>query len=278
VTSGIVSALGRTDLGIEGFESFIQTDASINPGNSGGPLVDLHGRLVGINTAILAPSGGNVGIGFAIPIDMVRAVADQILEYGEVRRGLFGITVQDLTPELAQALGAEIGNGVVVSSVEPGSAGEGAGLVPGDVIVAVNGRKATGAAALRANVGLMRVGTPLKLEVIRQGKRIQLKGAIADPYAAYIDGERLAPQLAGARLGDLIEETRRGRLLAVAVGTVDKDSPAWLAGLRKGDVLLEINRERVRNLHELKYVLGRSRSLVSLRIRRDDRIVVLSRR
>jgi serine protease DegQ len=278
VTSGIVSALGRTELGIEGFESFIQTDASINPGNSGGPLVDLHGRLVGINTAILAPSGGNVGIGFAIPIDMVRAVADQILEYGEVRRGLFGITVQDLTPELARALGAEIGNGVVVSSVEPGSAGEAAGLAPGDVIVAVNGRKATGAAALRANVGLMRVGTPLELEVFRQGKRILLKGAIADPYAAYIDGGRLAPQLAGARLGDLIEETRGGRLLAVAVGTVEKDSPAWLTGLRKGDTLLKVNRERVRNLQELKYVLGRSRSLVSLRIRRDDRIVVLSRR
>ncbi|MCG6862349.1 MAG: DegQ family serine endoprotease [Chromatiaceae bacterium] len=278
VTSGIVSALGRTDLGIEGFESFIQTDASINPGNSGGPLVDLLGRLVGINTAILAPGGGNVGIGFAIPVAMVRTVADQILEHGEVRRGLFGIAVQDLTPELAQALGAGDGGRVVVSSVEPRSAAETAGLRPGDVIVAVNGRPAVGAAALRTQVGLMRVGTPLELELLRDGKRILLKSAIADPYAAYVDGGRLAPVLGGARLGNLIEDTGSGRLLAVAVGTVDRDSSAWLAGLREGDILLEVNRERVRNLEELKYVLDRSRALVSLRIRRGDQIVVLRRR
>jgi serine protease DegQ len=278
VTSGIVSALGRTDLGIEGFESFIQTDASINPGNSGGPLVDLHGRLVGINTAILAPGGGNVGIGFAIPIGMVRAILDQILEYGEVRRGLFGVTVQDLTPDLAKALGATVDSGVLISRVELGSAAEAAGLEPGDVVLSVNGRKATGAAALRTNIGLMRVGTPLELEVARQGKRILLKGAIADPYAAYVDGGRISPQLAGARVGDLIEETRRGRLLAVAVGTVDKDSPAWLAGLREGDILLQVNRERVRNLRELGLVVAHARVLASLRIRRDDRIIVLSRR
>jgi len=278
VTSGIISALGRTDLGIEGFESFIQTDASINPGNSGGPLVDLHGRLVGINTAILAPSGGNVGIGFAIPIGMVRSVADQILEYGEVRRGLFGVTVQDLTPELANVLGAAAGSGVVVSGVEPGSAAESAGLEPGDVILAVNGRPAKGAAALRADIGLMRVGTPLKLDLIRNGKRIQRKGMIADPYAGYVDGAHFIPALTGARLDNLIENRGRGRLLAVAVGTVDRDSPAWHTGLRTGDILLEINRERVRNLQELALVLGQSHALVSLRIQRDSRIIALSRR
>ena len=278
VTSGIVSALGRTDLGIEGFESFIQTDASINPGNSGGPLVDLHGRLVGINTAILAPGGGNVGIGFAIPAAMVRAVADQILEHGEVRRGLFGIAVQDLTPELAKALGAGLGDGAVVSDVEPGSAAATAGLRPGDVIVAVNGRPVVGAAALRAHVGLMRVGTALELELIRNGERVVLKSAVADPYADYVDGEDLAPVFEGTKLGDLLEDRQGARLLAIQVGAVDRDSPAWLTGLRRGDILLGVNREPVRNLKELKFVLSRSRALISLRIRRGDRILVLSRR
>jgi Do/DeqQ family serine protease len=278
VTSGIVSALGRTGLGIEGFENFIQTDASINPGNSGGPLVDLKGRLVGINTAILAPSGGNVGIGFAIPVGMVHAATDQILKYGEVRRGLFGISVQDLTPELARALGTGNGRGVVVSGVDPGSAAEAAGLKPGDLIVAVNGRPATDAAALRAYVGLMRVGSPLALEVLRQGKRVLLKSAIADPYAAYIDGGRLAPQLAGAKLGDLIEEGHSGRLRAVAVGTVSKGSPAWRTGLREGDILLTANREQISSLRELGFVLSRSRALVSLRIQRGDQILHFSQR
>ncbi len=278
VTSGIVSALGRTGLGIEGFESFIQTDASINPGNSGGPLVDLGGRLVGINTAILAPGGGNVGIGFAIPVEMVRTVVDQILEHGEVRRGLFGLGVQDLTPELSQALGAEAERGAVVLSVEPDSAAAKAGLRPGDVIVAVDGRPVTGAAVLRNRIGLMRVGTQLELTLLRDGQRLVVRGEIADPYAGYVDGASLNPVFLGARLGELLQDTGRGRLLAIAVGTVDRDSPAWQTGLRKGDVLLEVNRERVRNLEELRLVLSRSRGISTLRIRRGDRLILLSRR
>jgi len=278
VTSGIVSALGRSGLGIEGFESFIQTDASINPGNSGGPLVDLHGRLVGINTAILAPSGGNVGIGFAIPVVMVRAVADQLLEHGEVRRGLLGVVVQDLTPELARALGTGNADGAVVAQVDPGSAAATAGLRPGDLIVAVNGRPVTDAGALKAHIGLMRVDTSLELELIRNGARIRLKGTVADPYAGYVEGRRLNAMLKGARLGDRIEGTGGNRSFAVAVGTVDKGSPAWLTGLRKGDLLLEVNQERVRDLDELGRVLRRTRTLVSLKIRRGGRIILLSRR
>jgi len=275
VTSGIVSALGRTGLGIEGFESFIQTDASINPGNSGGPLVDLHGRLVGINTAILAPGGGNVGIGFAIPVAMVRTVVDQLLEHGEVRRGLLGVAVQDLTPELARALGVGNADGALVSRVDPGSAAAAAGLRPGDLIVAVNGRPVTGAGALRAYIGLLRVGTPLALELIRKGARIRLESAVGDPYAGYVDGKRLAPVLEGARLGDPIRSSGRDYRSAVAVGTVTKDSPAWFTGLREGDLLLEINQERVHNLRELRRILRRTRALVSLGIRRGDRIIVL---
>ncbi len=276
VTSGIVSALGRSGLGIEGFENFIQTDASINPGNSGGPLVDLHGRLVGINTAILAPSGGNVGIGFAIPVAMMRTVADQLLEYGEVRRGLLGVAVQDLTPELARALGTGNAAGAVVSRVDPSSAA--AGLRPGDLIVAVNGRPVTGAGILKAHIGLMRIGTPLALELIRDGARIRLKSAVTYPYTGYVEGRRLAPLLKGAKLGDRIEGIGGNRSFAVAVGIVDKDSPAWFTGLREGDLLLEVNQERVRNLKELGRVLRRTRTLVSLKIRRGGRIMVFSRR
>jgi Do/DeqQ family serine protease len=278
VTSGIVSALGRTGLGIEGFESFIQTDASINPGNSGGPLVDLSGRLVGINTAILAPGGGNVGIGFAIPVGMVRGVVDQILEHGEVRRGLFGVAVQDLTRELAQALGVDVARGAVVSGIEPDSAAAAAGLRPGDVIIAVNGSPIASASGLRTRIGLMRVGTPLELKLIREGEQILLKGEVANPYADFVDGAVIDPALAGALLGNLMAETGRGRLLAVTVGTVERESPAWHAGLREGDTLLDINRERVRNLQELRFVLSQTRGLVSLRIQRGDQIILLSRR
>jgi serine protease DegQ len=158
VTSGIVSALGRGGLRVEGYEDFIQTDASINPGNSGGALVDLRGRLVGINTAILAPSGGNVGIGFAVPINMARAVMDQILEYGEVRRGRIGIAVQDLTPEIATALQVGTPEGAVVAQVEPGSPAERAGLRRGDVVVAIDGVQVHSSTQVRNHVGLKRVG------------------------------------------------------------------------------------------------------------------------
>jgi len=278
VTSGIVSALGRTDLGIEGFESFIQTDASINPGNSGGPLVDLHGRLVGLNTAILAPNGGNVGIGFAIPIAMVRIVADQILDHGAVRRGLLGVAVQDLTPELARALRTDSTNGAVVSRVEPGSAAEAAGLRAGDLIVAVNGRPVTGAGILRARIGLLRVGTPLELELIRDGKRLRLTGAVGDTYTDYIDGKYLSPVLEGAKLGNSIADTSRGRRRAVTVGTVDQDSPAWHTGLREGDILLKIGRQPIRDLEELKHTLRHMQVPVSLLIRRGDQRLLLRRR
>jgi Do/DeqQ family serine protease len=278
VTSGIVSALARSGLGIEGYESFIQTDASINPGNSGGPLVDLRGRLVGINTAILAPGGGNVGIGFAIPVNMARAVLEQIVAYGAVRRGLFGIGVQDLTPELAQALGTDIPRAAVVASVEPGSAAAAAGLAPGDVVTAIDGRPVTSAADLRNRIGLLPIGTPLELRIIRQGKPITLRGTVADPYARYRDGGAIDPSLAGALLGDLAKETRAGRVLAVAVGTVTPGSPAWQSGLREGDILLEINGSRVRDLKALAAVVARDRGIVRLRLQRGERIMALVRR
>src|SRR5262249_3040639 len=169
VTSGIVSALGRSGLGIEGFEDFIQTDASINPGNSGGPLVDLQGRIIGINTAIVAPSGGNVGIGFAVPINMVRQVMDQLTRYGEIKRGRIGVAIQDLTPDIAQALGTKYTQGAVIARVEPGSAAERAGLRTNDLVVAVNGAPMRSGTELRNRVGLSRIGDEVQLTVDRGG-------------------------------------------------------------------------------------------------------------
>jgi Do/DeqQ family serine protease len=178
VTSGIVSALGRTGLGIEGYEDFIQTDASINPGNSGGALVTLDGKLIGINTAILSPKGGNVGIGFAVPINMVRHVMEQIIEYGEVRRGRLGVAIQDLTADLAQALNSRRRDGAVVNSVEPHSPAARAGLAKGDIITAVNGTPVKSAAQLRNAIGLSRVGQEVELAYERKGVSLTARARI----------------------------------------------------------------------------------------------------
>src|SRR2546423_664908 len=174
VTSGIVSALGRSGLGIEGYEDFIQTDASINPGNSGGPLVNLYGQVVGINTAILAPGGGNIGIGFAVPINMARRVMDQIIRYGEVKRGRIGVAIQDLTPELAQAMGTQQTEGAVIARVESGSPAEQAGLRTGDLVVAANGTAVHSGTQLRNMIGLARIGDQVTLKVDRRGSEISI--------------------------------------------------------------------------------------------------------
>jgi len=170
VTSGIVSALGRSNLGIEGYEDFIQTDASINVGNSGGPLVDLQGRVIGINTAILAPGGGSIGIGFAVPINMARQVMDQLIRYGEIRRGRIGVAMQELTPDLTQALGTKHTQGAVIARVEPGSPAERAGLRTNDLIVAINGVPMRSGTELRNRVGLSRIGDEVELTVERGGQ------------------------------------------------------------------------------------------------------------
>jgi len=184
VTSGIVSALGRSSLGIEGYEDFIQTDASINPGNSGGALVNLQGELIGINTAIVGPSGGNVGIGFAIPINLANQIVNQIIQYGNIQRGQLGIQMQDLTPALAKAFGIDQQHGAVVAGIIPGSAADKAGLQRGDVIIAVNGQALDSSTKLRNRVALMQVGDVVNLDILRDGKEINLKARIAKPIAA----------------------------------------------------------------------------------------------
>ncbi|MGR9085760.1 MAG: Do family serine endopeptidase [Gammaproteobacteria bacterium] len=181
VTSGIVSALGRTSLGIEGYEDFIQTDASINPGNSGGALVNLQGELIGINTAIVGPSGGNVGIGFAIPINLANQVVNQILRFGKIQRGQLGIQIQDLTPALANAFNIKQQRGAVIAGVIPGSSADQAGLQRGDVVVAVNGQTVESATKLHNHIALMQVGDMVTLNVLRDGDEKTVRARIARP-------------------------------------------------------------------------------------------------
>jgi len=276
VTSGIVSALGRTGLGIEGYESFIQTDASINPGNSGGPLVNLSGELVGINTAILAPGGGNVGIGFAIPTNMARLVIDQILEHGTMRRGLFGAAAQDLTPAVADALGTSERRGAVISTVEPDSAAERSGLKPGDLVLALDEGPITSSAELRTRLGLMRAGSRFELTVLRLGKRLTIQGEVEDPFADFVHGERVHPQLEGALLGEAIRVSRQGKLRVVQVGPLRPGSPAWLSGLREGDLVLGVNGYDIGSLDALGQAAGRG--IERIRVLREGQLLLLARR
>ncbi|WP_078120622.1 DegQ family serine endoprotease [Thiosocius teredinicola] len=274
VTSGIVSALGRSGLGIEGFENFIQTDASINPGNSGGPLVNLRGELVGINTAILAPSGGNVGIGFAIPVNMAEAIKRQIVEFGGIQRGTFGITVQNLTPDLARALKLPSQTrGAVVSGVEPGSAAADAGLRAGDLITRINEQAIITATDLQTQLALMRVGQRAELDVYRDGRKRRFTAQIADPFKDYVDGEDISPQFRGALLGEVVDDSSLGTNPGIAVGRVREDSNAWNSGLREGDVIFQINRSRTRTLDDLEEAAdGR---VYQIKLRRGERLVTL---
>jgi Do/DeqQ family serine protease len=271
VTSGIVSALGRSGLGIESYEDFIQTDASINPGNSGGALVNLRGELVGINTAILARGGGNIGIGFAIPVNMALQVMDHLVEDGEVRRGRLGVTVQDLTPDLAQAFGIPQIHGAVIARVEPGSAAERAGLLEGDVVLAVNDRRVRNATELRNAIGLLRAGTEVKLDVVRDNRRQTVTAMVAQIEATTIEGVRLDRRLQGASFGDITEASPlHGRLQGVLVVSVEGGSPAARAGLRDGDVILSVNRQAVAGVEDMRRLLPGEGQRLLLNIRRDE--------
>lgn len=275
VTSGIVSALGRSGLGIEGYENFIQTDASINPGNSGGPLVNLRGELVGINTAILAPGGGNVGIGFAIPVNMARTIKDQIVQFGGVNRGVFGIGIQELTPELARALNTRQRRGAVVAEVREDSAADRAGVKVGDIIIAVNDRPVVSGSDLRTQLALLRIGDKLKLKTIRNGKERNLKARIGDPFENYTDGGKVSRYFRGAMLNPILDDSAFGQMRAIAVGPVEADSNAWDIGLRPNDVIIEANQKRVQELDDLKRLSKSRNGIWALKLRRGQRIISL---
>ncbi|MGH8696226.1 MAG: Do family serine endopeptidase [Burkholderiales bacterium] len=276
VTSGIVSAVGRGGLTPDGYEEFIQTDASINPGNSGGALVNLRGELVGVNSAIIGPTGGNVGIGFAIPTNMVRAVVDQILRFGEVRRGRMGVTTQDLTPELAKNLGVAATEGAVVASVEKGSAAEQAGLRPKDVVIAVNGRPIRASSELRNRVGLVPVGEEVEMTVLRGGSRLRVRARIAELFQAISVSGQSVPQLAGLKVADLQPGMPAyGQLEGVIVTGSDGGSPAFRSGLRVGDVVYGVNQWRVRSVKQFLEALRTAEQPLRLGLLRGEYRITL---
>lgn len=258
VTSGIVSALGRSGLGIEGYEDFIQTDASINPGNSGGALVNLRGELIGMNTAILAPTGGNVGIGFAIPTNMIMPIKDLLVKHGEVKRGLLGVTTQDLTPELVNAFNLENKQGAAISRIENNSPAAKAGLEPGDIIVLANGRLVKSSQDIRNIVGLLQIGDNVNIEYFRGNEKKSVVATI---------GKQEQPQLAGEKLhrllkGTVLSTTKKDQLEGILIEKIQNSSYAWRMGLRPGDVIISANRYRVLNLSELQKVVDPNNALL----------------
>lgn len=286
VTMGIVSALGRADVGIADYENFIQTDAAINPGNSGGPLVNIKGELIGINTAIFSKTGGYQGIGFAVPSNMVRLVMDQLLKKGKVIRGWIGVTIQELTPEIAQKFGLKLSEGALVSDIAQGSPAQEAGIVRGDIILEFDGKKVANVGIFRNMVAQSRVGTRIGVKLLRRDKILAAAVNIIELPA---DGNDMVPgissrqesgenALSGLAATDMtlaimkqlgIEKDEKG----VVVVKIEPDSPADEAGLKKGDVVQEVDRQKVSNLNEFNKAAAKvkTRDTVLLFVNRNGK-------
>ena len=271
-TFGIVSALGRTGLGIEGYENFIQTDAAINPGNSGGALIGMDGKLIGINTAILTggQGGGNVGVGFAIPIDMAKQVADQLIAHGKIERGQIGVQVTDLTPDTAKVMGLTVDAGALVSRVVRGSPAEKAGIKAGDVVTALDGQQLEGSADLRNRIGLIAPGSTVKLSLIRKkeqktvGVTLEKAGTEAASASAGEQSELEGVQLSSGKDG-------------LSVTAIDRNSRAYRQGLRRGDVIVGADQQPVRSTDQLSAMMDQNEGepLVLDVKRGDDQIVLV---
>jgi serine protease Do/serine protease DegQ len=270
VTSGIVSALGRTGISRDGYEDFIQTDASINPGNSGGALVNMDGELIGINSVIISRSGGNVGIGFAVPTEIASSIMGQILDFGEIRRGLLGVNIQTIDPEAAETLGADIEGGAIITRVFPNSAAEEAGLEVGDIIVSVNDKTIASGTELRNTIGLLRSGDAVGIRYLRDNKSYSTTAKLGRAEDQLLSGGDIHPGLSGASFAPASTSSDSG----VEVTNVEPGSPAAQRGLRSGDVITAVNRVLVRNLRDLQNLAGNSRILFLL-VQRGDRSLML---
>lgn len=263
VTSGIVSALGRAGLGIEELENFIQTDAAINSGNSGGALVTLDGKLIGINTAILGPNGGNIGIGFAIPSDMMNNLVQQLIEFGEVRRGVLGVRGNDLTHDVAQALNIPVNRGAFVSQVIPGSAAAESGIESGDVIVEVNGQSIRSFSELGALVGSIGSGQTIELGIIREGEEVTVDVTLGSQDTA-VTAAAIHPALDGATLA--VATNQQG----IEVTELEERSMAARIGLEKGDIIQGVNRKRVTSVADLRAAIDDKQGVIALNVKRGD--------
>ena len=276
VTAGIVSALGRSGLNID-YEDFIQTDASINPGNSGGALIDFNGNLIGINTAIIAPSGGNVGIGFAIPAKIAKGIVTQLVEFGGVKRGVLGVMITTVTPALAEALDLNVENGALINQVVEDSAAQAAGLQAGDVVIAVDGAPIDTAGDLRNRIGLKRVNDDVNLNIIRDGKQKTINAKVGEPGATMLAGGTKIEKLKGAEFTNIpSEHPQQGQVEGVLVTKVESGSPAARSGLRQNDIVQTVNNRNVRSVDDLANILENVSATVVLKIRRGSSTIVIA--
>jgi serine protease Do len=271
VTSGIISALGRSTLNIEGFENFIQTDAPINPGNSGGALINTQGELVGINTAILAPNRGSIGIGFAIPSNMAKSIMLQLIEYGDVKRGALGVGAQDITPELSNAFGLTISQGAVLTEVIKNSPAEKAGLQVGDVITKVNGADTKNANDVVNAIAILRVDSKASVEILRNNKPISITAMITDPKKRKEMTAEQDPFLYGVGLKDFEQlSPQHGNIKGVLVVSIEEDSNAWQSDLRPGDVIISANQKKIENIPELRDAATNAKNTLLINILRGQ--------
>jgi len=269
-TFGIISALKRSDLNIEGVENFIQTDAAINPGNSGGALVNTKGELIGINTAILSPYGGNVGIGFAIPINMAKDVVQQLVKFGSIHRGLMGIFVQHLTPELAVAMGyKEEFQGALVAQVNEDSPAEKAGLKPGDIITKINNTNITQATQVKITISLLRVGSDAKITIQRDGKEMTLNAVVTDIKKHEQQLQSINPFLYGLALKNFEQDSPlHGNVVGVQVVGASENSAGWRAGLRPGDIIIGANKQEVKSVKSLQSIAAQQKQQLLVQVLR----------
>ncbi len=282
VTAGIISAKGRTQVGITDFENFIQTDAAINPGNSGGPLLNIDGEVIGINTAIFTRSGGYMGIGFAIPINMAVEVKQALIQDGRVHRSLIGIFLQELTPELATGFGIDPVDGIIIAQVGEDSAGQEAGLQDGDIVLELNGRPAGSVADFRNRVAVIRPGTEITLTILRDGERMEIPVVTRarDVLQEDVTSDTRRREASGLNVAELTPELRQQLqlprdLAGLVILDVEANSPAWRSGFRGGMVILSVNRQAVTSIEEFDGVLSRAegnQALVLVHIPRRGRL------